>query len=61
MIELMSNLRFSELQHHIQLDITCTTIPPASELIYECKVQGSYYHSTSSFETYFLINKIQSW
>ena len=47
MIELMINLRFSEPQDHIQLDVNYATIAPASELLYECKVQGPYYHSTS--------------
>ncbi len=47
MIELMINLRFSEPQDHIQLDVNCTTIAPASELLYEYKVRGPYYHSTS--------------
>ena len=47
MAELMINLRFSEPQHYIQLDVNCATIAPASELLYECKVQGPYYHSTS--------------
>ena len=47
MIELMINLRFSEPQHYIQLDVNCATIAPASELLYECKVQEPYYHSTS--------------
>ena len=47
MIELTINLRFSELQEYIQLDVNCATIAPASELLYECKVQGPYYHSTS--------------
>ena len=47
MAELMINLRFSEPQHYIQLDVNYVTIAPASELLYECKVQGPYYHSTS--------------
>ena len=47
MIELMINLRFCEPQHYIQLDVKRVTIAPASELLYECKVQGPYYHSIS--------------
>ena len=47
MIELMINLRFSEPQEYIQLDVYYATIAPASELLYECKVQGPYYHSTN--------------
>ena len=47
MAELMINFRISEPQHHIQLDTGYATIAPASELLYECKVQGPHYHSTS--------------
>mgnify|MGYP000424224980 CR=1 FL=1 len=47
MAELMINLRFSEPQEYILLDVNYVTIVPASELLYECKVQGPYYHSTS--------------
>ena len=47
MIELMVNIRFSEPPGHIQLDVKYVKIVPTSELLCECKVQGSYYHSTS--------------
>ena len=47
MAELMINLRCSEPQHYIQLDVNCTKIASASELFYECKVQIPYYQSTS--------------
>ena len=47
MVELMINIRFSESQHHIKWDVKYATIAPAFELLYECKVQGPYYHSTN--------------
>ena len=47
MAELVINIRFSESQEYIQLDVNYVTIAPASELLYECKFQGTYYHSTS--------------
>ena len=40
MAEVMINLRFSEPQHYIQLDVNCVTIAPASELLYECITLG---------------------
>ena len=46
MAELMINIRFSDPQEHIQYR-TSKSIFPTSELLYECKVQGQYYHSTS--------------
>ena len=40
MADMSINIRFSEHQHHIQLDVNYVTIAPASELIFECKVRG---------------------
>ena len=42
MIELMIYIRFSELQHCIQLDTNCVKISPASELFYGCITLGLY-------------------